>query len=730
MLAQRLIVSQAPTILCRTVSHPPTCDENVRAIIHKEWILKRQFVIQEGYDIGFTILDCEGLDTFAAVYLNGILIAQTENQFRRYLLDITHALKSGANSLCIQFKDATRVAKDKADKYPYYVPDMFNMSDAQHGFPRRNMIRKEQLAPILIDRHCHASKVHFSVRCCRKQSVDVVVQLQPRDGPEQVLKTVRKVLTIDDGHSSGSVSLEVSDSIVRRWWPKGFGEQALYIVNTNIFSVCDQSQKPTTIASQRFKVGFRTCALVQRPMGDKGDSFYFAVNETPIFAKGTNWIPGHVFDQLMTPETKRYLIQSCIQANMNMIRVWGGGRYESDGKVYLVDYHKLNVETIYGMLKKFDTSRPFISSSPSAGLISNEPYTERYVLEESEKGLFGDVHFYDYKHNGLLVEHFPVSRFVSEYGAQSMPSFRLLKTVTSAEDWHPLSEIMVHRNHHGNGQQEMLQQIEFQFALPLKLRDYYWANPAVALSLPEADRARLMKIFCYLTQCAQARSIAAQTEHYRRCNGLPIHTMGALYWQLNDIWPGPTCTLSYQVIDMRTGERSSAGSSHISVPGQDSKQVGILSSEQLRDIVANATWALILAKVEIQSTNGEASSEPMVVHMTHQVYPIDRPLPISLFERSPGLAIDDFNVVETKDRQPSTLEIHFSVTATAALAGLVVLGWDMHGVHGWFSDNVFWLLKGETKAITFKGVSDRVIKTLSQDTLTIQSLTDVLLAGL
>lgn len=129
------------------------------------------------------------------------------------------------------------------------------------------------------------------------------------------------------------------------------------------------------------------------------------------------------------------------------------------------------------------------NSSPSAGVISSDPFTERYVLKDSERGLFGDVHFYEYKHNGLLVENYPSSRFVSgiafiqtragavsefknttliisldlEYGAQSMPSFKLLRQFAPAREWHPQSALMVHRNHHGNGQQEMIEQIEVCF---------------------------------------------------------------------------------------------------------------------------------------------------------------------------------------------------------------------------------------------------------------------------
>ncbi|KAG0040885.1 hypothetical protein BGZ82_006758 [Podila clonocystis] len=107
--------------------------------------IEREFEIEQDRDFHFAMLDCEGLDTFATVFVNDIEIAQTENQFRRYLLDVAKVLRHGRNTIRIRFDDATRIAADKAEKYPYYVPDMFNISGAQHGFPHRNMIRKEQV---------------------------------------------------------------------------------------------------------------------------------------------------------------------------------------------------------------------------------------------------------------------------------------------------------------------------------------------------------------------------------------------------------------------------------------------------------------------------------------------------------------------------------------------------------------------------------------------------------
>jgi beta-mannosidase len=82
---------------------------------------------------------------------------------------------------------------------------------------------------------------------------------------------------------------------------------------------------------------------------------------------------------------------------------------------------------------------------------------------------------------------------------------------------------------------------QYQFRLPATLSKYLNSDPETMPDVPAKTRERLFDTFCYLTQCVQARSITGQTEHYIRGRGEVYRTMGALYWQLNDIWPAPTC---------------------------------------------------------------------------------------------------------------------------------------------------------------------------------------------
>lgn len=125
---------------------------------------------------------------------------------------------------------------------------------------------------------------------------------------DSALAHTTKALTIESGTNLVTVTLEISDDRVQRWWPRGFGGQHLYEVVATVSAMNDSGKTPIVIGLHSFRLGFRTCGLVQEPVGEKGASFHFEVNDVPIFAKGTNWIPGHVFDRLMTTDKKRYAL--------------------------------------------------------------------------------------------------------------------------------------------------------------------------------------------------------------------------------------------------------------------------------------------------------------------------------------------------------------------------------------------------------------------------------------
>lgn len=108
--------------------------------------------------------------------------------------------------------------------------------------------------------------------------------------------------------------------------PNGYGDPILY--RLDVF----YSEAGVRVAAKEdVRIGFRTVALVEDDLPQVGGrTFYVTVNDVPVFLKGSNWIPADVLPEQVTAEYVHRLLTSCKDANMNTLRVWGGGLYESD----------------------------------------------------------------------------------------------------------------------------------------------------------------------------------------------------------------------------------------------------------------------------------------------------------------------------------------------------------------------------------------------------------------
>jgi beta-mannosidase len=202
-----------------------------------------------------------------------------------------------------------------------------------------------------------------------------------------------------------------------------------------------------------------------------------------------------------------------------------------DYELYKQDYVKLYIDTIRTAILSIDpVSRPFLSSSPTNGKVTENA---GWISENPRPGspLFGDVHYYNYDGDCLNYNIFPSTRYASEYGYQSWPSYHTLKKIAiPSEDLYYRSQFFQHREHHegaGNGTDLTI------------LRHFGWPN--------SGDIYRDFQSYIYLTQAAQAVCYQSETEFYRRSRSDPnMMTMGALYWQHNDIWQAPTwSTIDY-----------------------------------------------------------------------------------------------------------------------------------------------------------------------------------------
>jgi beta-mannosidase len=320
-------------------------EDRVQWIGEADWIYKRTFNVPKDYlQNEQVLLCCEGLDTLATIKINATEIARTDNMFRTYEFDVKNILKPGVNIIEIQFDSTIPYIQQQQEQHP--IP----LRDPPHGVSGANWVRKEQCnygwdwGPCLLT--CGIWRPVSIVAGRRMKFADVNIgQKHFKDG--SVTLDIKTVLTVKEPVTSAGASVTVSlgqNTVVKGnitfkeglgnialnipkpelWWPNGMGKQPLYMVAINLVS-----KEGTLLDNVTQRIGLRTLHL-QRKADKWGESFQFAVNGVPFFAKGACWIPADTFAPHLKPEDYANLIQSAADANMNMLRVWGGGFYEDD----------------------------------------------------------------------------------------------------------------------------------------------------------------------------------------------------------------------------------------------------------------------------------------------------------------------------------------------------------------------------------------------------------------
>ncbi|MFP4377112.1 MAG: beta-mannosidase [Spirochaetales bacterium] len=313
-------------------------------VAESEWEYARSFeVSEEMVSADRVLLVCEGLDTLATVSVNGTEIARTDNMFRRYEFDLSQVLVAGENTIAIRFAGAlTYTIERQAERH---------LPGWNHGekVGRHGYIRKEQcnfgwdwgIRTVTCGIWRSISVVAFSggrisdVRIDQDHTSGTSVDLHVRTTVESVAggQSSLAVQVSKDGVVVAKQEVAVNDAEVQAtltiaepdlWWPNTMGEQPLYEVAVTL-----RDSSGDELDSRSKRVGLRTLEL-DRHEDEWGESFQFVVNGIPFFAKGANWIPADAYNNRTTPERYRDLVKSAAAANMNMLRVWGGGLYEED----------------------------------------------------------------------------------------------------------------------------------------------------------------------------------------------------------------------------------------------------------------------------------------------------------------------------------------------------------------------------------------------------------------
>jgi beta-mannosidase len=598
-------------------------DEALRWVANENWIYSTSGSLPD-IKPGSTIrLIAQGLDTITEIFVNGKSVGVTDNMFVEYEFDVTKMITKDYH-IEIVFKSPIIYGTEKSKTYPYHFP-VINAPNAPFG---RSVLRKKQCSygwdwgPVFVDSGIwrpiflqvidpatividsvrpqislrgDQSNWDISISSTLISTIETSAQLQfvltDSKGSTIAQTTTVKVPLPIRADITGTLSIPKDK--VEIWWPVGYGKQPLYELTISVVG---------TTSSVKRRVAFRTIEVVQDPLPGNAKTFYFRINGVPIFAKGSNFIPIDAFEQRVTNDRIRELLEDALASNQNMIRVWGGGIYQDDyfydvcdelgllvwqefmfacatypsdpaflknvraevttqvtrlmhhasiaiwggnneneaslndktwysdiikpeiKALYEVDYYKLYIETVRDAVLNIDQSRFYWHSSPSNGALMD---TKEYFVPMYGNPYnfnYGDHHFYDsYNVKCNDVKRFPRAKFESEYGFQAFPSIETFQTSNlEPDDYQFDSKLMLSRQHSWNLTAGIVGQLHMHFKInePKSLRNF--------------------ETFVYLTQCQQVICIKAQSEYYRSNKNSDAMTMGALYWQLNSIWPAPT----------------------------------------------------------------------------------------------------------------------------------------------------------------------------------------------
>ncbi len=328
-----------------------------------QWIDKLDWEYETRFDADDALLACErielefaGIDTFATVRLNGAEILVTDNMFRTWRVDVAGKLVPGANSLSIYFRSPITVGREKIAALGYGLPATNDQSQvggmgdekvamftrkAQYHYgwdwgPR--FVTSGIWRPVTLNawRHARLRDVQVVQKALspRRAELELVAEIDAiADGPAEVVIAsptdarirVRQQVMLKRGANRIVSALRIDNPEL--WWPNGLGKAHLYAIDTEIViagQVADRRSVTT---------GLRTLRLVREKDaidGRAGKSFLFEVNGVRIFAKGANTIPNDSFLPRVTPQIYERMVSDAVDANMNMLRVWGGGIYEDD----------------------------------------------------------------------------------------------------------------------------------------------------------------------------------------------------------------------------------------------------------------------------------------------------------------------------------------------------------------------------------------------------------------
>ena len=532
----------------------------------------------------------EGVCGYAEFYLNGEpLLNQegnnyTDNSFRTWHFPLPDVLNPTNNELIVKFIPASQILAKRSRALPYTLPDQraflrnppyqggwdWGPKMVTCGFTKPVYLRQWKGFTIsnlhVRQNHLCEDEAHLliSVGLTCEENDKATIKYLVND---KVVKTIRNAQISPE---NSQLSSELTIKKPKLWYPNGMGDQNLYKISV-IVEKDHQSKQLDT------RIGLRTIEL-NTSADSIGRALTFIVNGEPVFMKGVNWIPADFFPTRIKEEQYRHLLQSCKDANMNMIRVWGGGIYEPDIFYDLCDEMGILVwQDFMFSCALYPGDSAFMhnvemEAREQVCRLRNHPSMAIWCGNNEVKNGWEDW--------GWQKSYKPAHRAELERNMHALFDLLLDELVTELDPYRPYvassplwgwghPECCTEGDSHywgvwwGELPFEMWEQKTGRFMSEYGFQSYpsmhtiftYTAenerNLNSAAMKNHQKHARGVQIinkalaqyfnipdnlndYVYLSQLVQAYGIGQAIEVHRR---LQPHCMGTLYWQLNDCWP-------------------------------------------------------------------------------------------------------------------------------------------------------------------------------------------------
>ncbi len=756
-------------LLAAGVIPDPYADENelaVRWVAERDWTATRTVEVPAEFLLRPWSIVLDGLDTVAEVAINGRPVLSADTMFRPHRADVTAALRPGANAIVIRFRSNVRAAAERAARQPFEIP----YTVQNQPIPHTNLLRKVachagwdwNLAVMPFGLYGEAALVasdaveivyvqHRQQHGAAGEAVRVVLAVTV-DAPRVVEATLSadlggvaasRVVALRPGRQVVELELTVEDP--EFWWPAGLGPQRLHDLTVTLAG-----------ATARRRIGLRHLAI-DTTRDAIGVPLTVVVNGHPVYARGANWIPTDALPSRITPEATRPLLESAVAANMNMIRVWGGGQYEPDWFYDLCDELGLLVwQDMMFSCSLYPADEAFLAEvdreiEHQVRRISSHP---SIALWCGDNEVIGALTWFEVSRNNrdrYLVAYDRLNRTIDAAVRRADPERLFWPSSPSKgpldfgdgwkaegsgdlhmwDVWHGAKDF----EHYRSVRPRFASEFGFQSFPSLATLSAYIAEDARDISSPAMDlhqknaggNARIVETIAryfrfpkdsesliYLSQLQQGLAMKTAVDFWR---SIKPECMGALYWQLNDTYPVASwSSLEYGgrwKLLHHMARHFFAPVTVVAIPSDDGRSVTLSGINDRRAAVAVSGEAFWLAMDGARTPAGAFEARLPTDHAVPlATLPVDRrDTEVLVYRWTDGTDTRTDHLVVGRPKRLPLRDPELSVSDVTGADGppafRIAAAMPAFGVAletraaGRFSDNALMVLPGEPVTVTF-----------------------------